>query len=130
MNLSMIATSSGAPMIQSGKNIFERMEVSGSEGAGTTASRRPAAKGFGASLLLREETPYLHSERKPLMSTDDTAPEQLPASAASREQIERWSVEMNTPIEAVESAVKAVGPDLDRIKDYLTGGAAATQQDG
>ncbi len=41
----------------------------------------------------------------------------------------RWSKALGVTSEALESAVKAVGPRVDRIKDYLTGGMAGDQED-
>jgi hypothetical protein len=43
--------------------------------------------------------------------------------------LERWSQALGLTTEALESAVKAVGPRVDRIKDYLTGGIAGDQED-
>lgn len=46
-----------------------------------------------------------------------------------RESLRRWSAALGVPAEALESAVQAVGPRVDRIKDYLTGGMAGEQED-
>lgn len=45
------------------------------------------------------------------------------------ESLRRWSAALGVTAEALESAVQAVGPRVDRIKDYLTGGMAAEQED-
>jgi ATP-dependent helicase Lhr and Lhr-like helicase len=42
----------------------------------------------------------------------------------------RWAAALGVTGEALESAVHAVGPRVDRIKDYLTGGFAGKQADG
>jgi hypothetical protein len=44
--------------------------------------------------------------------------------------IAHWAEALGLTTEALESAVKAVGPRVDRIKDHLTGGMAGTQQEG
>ncbi len=46
-----------------------------------------------------------------------------------RESLTRWSAALGVPAEALESAVQAVGPRVDRIKDYLAGGMAGEQED-
>lgn len=43
--------------------------------------------------------------------------------------LERWSRALAVPGETLKSAVAAVGTRVDRIKDYLTGGMAADQED-
>jgi hypothetical protein len=48
---------------------------------------------------------------------------------ADRESLQRWSAALGTTAEALESAVRAVGPRVDRIKDYLAGGMAGEQED-
>jgi hypothetical protein len=45
------------------------------------------------------------------------------------ESLTRWSVALGVTSEALQSAVQAVGPRVDRIKDYLTGGMAGDQED-
>ncbi len=45
------------------------------------------------------------------------------------ESLTRWSVALGVTAEALQSAVRAVGPRVDRIKDYLTGGMAGDQED-
>ncbi|MGM9486949.1 DUF3606 domain-containing protein [Ideonella sp. YS5] len=44
--------------------------------------------------------------------------------------IERWSKALGTTDEALQQAVKAVGPRIDKVKDYLGAGAAAGDQSG
>ena len=46
-----------------------------------------------------------------------------------RESLRRWSGALGVPAEALESAVQAVGPRVDRIKDYLASGMAGEQED-
>jgi hypothetical protein len=41
----------------------------------------------------------------------------------------RWSAALGLTTEALEAAILAVGPRVDRIKDYLTGGMAGDQED-
>lgn len=45
-------------------------------------------------------------------------------------ELRRWSAELKVPPEALESAVRAVGPTLEKVKDFLTGGSAGSQQAG
>lgn len=42
---------------------------------------------------------------------------------------ERWARALGTTDEALVGAVQAVGPRIDKIKDYLTGGMAGDQED-
>lgn len=42
----------------------------------------------------------------------------------------RWAEALGLTVEALQSAVVTVGPRVDRIKDYLTGGMARHQEDG
>jgi hypothetical protein len=47
------------------------------------------------------------------------------------EAVARWSRALGVADEALQRAVQAVGPRVDRIKDYLgAGGMAADQADG
>ncbi|MED5620842.1 DUF3606 domain-containing protein [Ideonella sp. BN130291] len=67
--------------------------------------------------------------------TDNAAAAKEPGSHAeidigSPQRLAHWARELSVPPEALESAVKAVGPRVDRIKDYLTGGGAAKQSGG
>jgi hypothetical protein len=48
---------------------------------------------------------------------------------SSKEGLEKWSKALSVTSEALESAVKAVGPRVDRIKNYLTTGMAGKQED-
>ena len=43
--------------------------------------------------------------------------------------LERWAKALGTTVDALQSAVQAVGPRVDKIKDYLTGGMAGDQED-
>jgi hypothetical protein len=44
--------------------------------------------------------------------------------------IERWSKALGTTDDELQQAVKAVGPRVDQVKDYLGAGAAAGDQSG
>jgi hypothetical protein len=44
--------------------------------------------------------------------------------------LKRWAEALSVTTEALESAVKAVGTRVDKIKNYLTGGQAGRQADG
>jgi hypothetical protein len=44
--------------------------------------------------------------------------------------LKRWSEALGVTTEALESAVKAVGTRVDKIKNYLTTGQAGRQADG
>ncbi len=46
-----------------------------------------------------------------------------------RESLQRWASALGVTAEALESAVQAVGPRVDLIKDYLTAGMAGDQED-
>ena len=45
------------------------------------------------------------------------------------ESLARWSTALGLTGEALEGAVKAVGPNVKKIKEYLTGGMAGDQED-
>jgi hypothetical protein len=45
------------------------------------------------------------------------------------ERLAQWAQQLGTTTEALQGAVQAVGPRVDRIKDWLTGGMAADQED-
>jgi hypothetical protein len=72
--------------------------------------------------------------------TADTDPPRLAESApdTSRETIDigtperlkDWATKLGVPAEALQSAVQAVGPRLDRVKDYLLAGQAGDQEGG
>lgn len=49
---------------------------------------------------------------------------------SSPERLQRAARELGTTVDALEAAVAAVGPRVDRVKDFLTGGNAGRQQDG
>ena len=44
--------------------------------------------------------------------------------------LQRWADALKVTPEALRSAVQAVGPRVDRIKDYLTAGMAGDQEGG
>jgi hypothetical protein len=46
------------------------------------------------------------------------------------ERLKHWSHELGVTTEALQAAVRAVGPRVDKVKDYLTGGQAGDQSDG
>ena len=54
---------------------------------------------------------------------------QAEVDIAERRSLQRWSAALGVTAEALESAVRAVGPRVDRIKDYLAGGMAGEQED-
>lgn len=45
------------------------------------------------------------------------------------QSLAQWAAALGVTGEALESAVQKVGPRVDRIKDFLTGGMAADQAD-
>lgn len=48
----------------------------------------------------------------------------------SKAGLARWSQALSVTPEALESAVKAVGTRVDKIKNFLTAGQAGRQADG
>jgi len=54
---------------------------------------------------------------------------QAEVEVGDQQSLARWSQALGLTTEALESAVKAVGPRVDRIKEYLTGGMAGDQED-
>ena len=46
-----------------------------------------------------------------------------------RERLQHWADALGTTPEALLSAVHAVGPRIDRVKDHLTAGGAGGQAD-
>ena len=44
--------------------------------------------------------------------------------------LQRWADALKVTPEALRSAVQAVGPRVDQIKDYLTAGMAGDQEGG
>jgi hypothetical protein len=48
---------------------------------------------------------------------------------SNADALTRWAKALGLTTEALESAVHAVGPRVDRIKDYLAGGMAGHQED-
>jgi hypothetical protein len=68
------------------------------------------------------------------MSTATQAAEdprsQAEVDVGSPEGVQRWSKALGITDEALAKAVKAVGPRVDRIKEYLgAGGMAGDQED-
>lgn len=57
------------------------------------------------------------------------AQSQAHVDIGTREGLARWSEALSVPGEALESAVKAVGTRIDRIKNFLTTGQAGRQED-
>jgi len=69
------------------------------------------------------------------MSTATQAAEdprsQAEVDVGTPEAVARWSEALGITDEALARAVRAVGPRVDRIKDYLgAGGMAGDQEDG
>jgi hypothetical protein len=46
------------------------------------------------------------------------------------ERLAEWARTLGVTEDALASAVQAVGPRVDRVKDYLTGGLAGRQSGG
>ena len=46
------------------------------------------------------------------------------------EQLKSWADRLKVTTEALQSAVQAVGPRLDRVKDFLLAGQAGDQEGG
>ncbi|MGE5450494.1 MAG: DUF3606 domain-containing protein [Acidobacteriota bacterium] len=55
---------------------------------------------------------------------------QADVDISSEPALRRWSEALGVTTEALESAVKAVGTRVDKIKQYLTTGLAGRQSDG
>jgi hypothetical protein len=49
---------------------------------------------------------------------------------ATPQRLADWARELGVTEDALAAAVQAVGPRVDRIKDYLTGGQAGKQSGG
>lgn len=49
---------------------------------------------------------------------------------STQQQLDRWARELSVTTDALAAAVQAVGPRIDRVKDYLTGGDAERQSGG
>jgi hypothetical protein len=64
----------------------------------------------------------------PVNSASDPA-SQTTMDLDTPERLARWAGALGVTDEALQSAVKAVGPRVDRVKDYLTGGLAGKQED-
>jgi hypothetical protein len=72
--------------------------------------------------------------KEPTMPHETRAAEdarsQVEIDLADRAGLERWAQALGVTAEALESAAHAVGPRIDRIKDYLgAGGMAGEQED-
>lgn len=48
---------------------------------------------------------------------------------SDKASLERWAKALGLTTEALQGAVQKVGPRVDKIKDYLTGGMASDQED-
>lgn len=59
----------------------------------------------------------------------DDANSKEEVEVGNKASLERWSKALGVTGEALESAVQAVGPRVDRIKDYLAAGMAGEQED-
>jgi hypothetical protein len=46
------------------------------------------------------------------------------------EALRHWAQELGVTTDALQAAVQAVGPRVDRVKDFLTGAGAGGQSDG
>ena len=66
---------------------------------------------------------------KALQAAEDPG-SQAQVDLSSPAAIERWSQALGTTDEALQQAVKAVGPRVDKVKEYLgAGGMAGDQAD-
>ena len=68
-------------------------------------------------------------------AADVARPAQDPRSQAEveiepPERLAEWARQLGVTPQALQGAVQAVGPRVDRVKDHLTGGAAGGQSDG
>jgi hypothetical protein len=59
----------------------------------------------------------------------DDAHSEAMVEIGDKASLKRWSEALGVTGEALESAVKAVGPRVDKIKDFLGGGMAGQQSD-
>ena len=82
---------------------------------------------YGASIANSEAGCTLMTRESDAASN---AGSQAEVDIAERRSLQRWSAALGVTAEALESAVRAVGPRVDRIKDYLAGGMAGKQEDG
>lgn len=60
----------------------------------------------------------------------DDAASRTAVDIHDKASLAQWSEALGVTGEALESAVKAVGPRVDKIKDFLGGGSAAEQSGG
>lgn len=65
---------------------------------------------------------------RPAESAPDTSREMI--DIGTPEQLAQWAKKLAVPAEALQSAVQAVGPRLDRVKDFLLAGQAGDQEGG
>ena len=65
-------------------------------------------------------------ETKAATNPDSRASVELDDAAS----LQRWSEALKVTPEALRAAVQAVGPRVDRIKDYLAAGMAGDQEAG
>lgn len=80
--------------------------------------------------LARGALPPSHgSDMTDERSAAENASSTAEVSPDDEASLARWSSALGVTSEALESAVKAVGPRIDKIKDYLTGGMAGDQED-
>ncbi len=75
-----------------------------------------------------------HAQTPPTLQ-DATAAADDPRSTESvdvgdKASLKRWCDALKVTDEALQRAVQKVGPRIDRVKDYLTGGGAADQSGG
>ena len=65
---------------------------------------------------------------RPAESAPETSREVI--DIGTPERLKQWATKLAVLPEALQSAVQAVGPRLDRVKDYLLAGQAGKQQGG
>ena len=65
---------------------------------------------------------------RPAESAPDTSREVV--DIGTPEKLKQWAAKLTVPAEALQSAVQAVGPRLDRVEDYLLAGRAGEQEGG
>ena len=65
---------------------------------------------------------------RPADSAPETSREVI--DIGTPERLKQWAAKLAVPPEALQSAVQAVGPRLDRVEDYLLAGQAGKQQGG
>lgn len=65
---------------------------------------------------------------RPADSAPDTSREVI--DIGTPDKLKQWAGKLAVTTEALQSAVQAVGPRLDRVKDYLLAGQAGDQEGG